>query len=397
MMMARLSNAVVLFMTTFIICSCSKLNGAKDPILDISEIKSAPEDDFSPIVVGEELHLACETSVNQGIFITDLQGHWGTGWMLKPHANEVFESPKFLSISGNAWKIAFISHTESGDQLTVGENTPQRNIRRSSIGTLPKNRPALAKIYSALGLPSPAYVLPTQFHFLTAQEDSYEWRNILNPTSLIANWELNPEQYINPRLGIGEIYFDVLTGEEIRQSIVRFDANYSIKAKEALPEPLLEGTQVHQVGLRLFDDDLYVWLEWTNGKGLLRFMDRHSRKTSAVEIPTSVLISPHYEIYRSQRDGLVFSFSSKTEVQVFSLDFGKLKVLASLAFSEENQKSIAQKGPDFWPATFATDKNEHNLFLTLPDADGQTRLYLVNKKDAIQRASAVPCHNPTFF
>lgn len=265
---------------------------------------------------------------------------------------------------------------------------------RLSLGAAP-SASSRELIRMGYGRPRTAAASPGQNYFILGVDRKYSLRALQNPEKEILRWNLNPARYVNPRWVSPNttyewVFFDLLS-DKLRQAYGRLDKNKKIIQWDELPTPELR--RAHQIGLTLFNEHNLIWLEWNDGRALVRMMDIASRKDFSFPIEGDAF-GPGFAVYRQDKIGTYVVLGTQQGLQFYSFAFGKLKKAFELPFTASILKNIRNTSWKVGPLYSAA--NQEQLFIPLPHSIG-SMLYAVDRAGSFRRLGAFECKNPGFL
>lgn len=266
-------------------------------------------------------------------------------------------------------------------------------INRKETKRLELARPSVDEsVYDGIGLPLPKLAAVSPAGDLFAVRDTgggYSLRATRSPENERGRWSTAA---LNPRWEEGIVFFDEFRAGKIRQSFARISRDGSLSALEPVPAPAL-GSGAYQLGLRRFDANTLVWLEWSNGTALIRSMDLRSRRTSESRV-SGEGYGPAFAIHKL-KEGRRIVLQTRGQLRFFALEGSRL-VSAGDALYPKSVKERIASGSFAWQTGELYSPREDQLFVVLPEAWG-LHLFAVDEGQSYRRLGYYECLNPDFL
>jgi hypothetical protein len=344
---------------------------------------------------GTRVQIACEAG-EAGLLLPNSKRITGdrVREQIKPNAKSELAAPAILALRGGVARILF----REQNTLKVTDYSFTYRVESGARYELPVAFEADSPIYEQLGIVRPrlAAVSPQRDIFLLLTAGFLEIRAVQNPASLLASFSLkgkhgNPRW--EPRGGDqSELFLDQLGLKRMRQVWATFKGN-NLKKLHTLPKARFG----HQIGLRRWDEQTLVWLEWEKNRSTLRFLNTETGDVKNYVVPAVKSdFGPGFALYRLPSGQKTAVLQSSVGIHFFTATGANLEPVFNAHYSALVTDNIRRGFHQWSPGAVYSTANDTQLFAVLPTTWGKL-LYSLEEGGLFQQLGHDSCLNPDFY
>jgi hypothetical protein len=372
------------------------------PVVVAAEVKSMPSlpGAAAPRVperegFGTRVQIACEAG-EAGLLLPNSKRITGdrVREQIKPGSQSELAAPAILALRGGVARILF----REQNTLKVTDYSFNDRVESGARYELPVAFEADSPIYEQLGIMRPrlAAVSPQRDVFLLLTAGFLEIRAVQNPVSLVEKFSLkgkhgNPRW--EPRAGDQlELFLDQLGMKRMRQVWATFKGN-NLNKLHTLPKARFG----HQIGLRRWDEQTLVWLEWEKNRSTLRLLNTETGDVKNYVVPAvKSNFGPGFALYRLPSGQKSVVLQSSVGIHFFTAAGAKLEPVFTAHYSALVTDNIRRGFHQWSPGAVYSTANDTQLFAVLPTTWGKL-LYSLEEGGVFHQLGHDSCLNPDFY
>lgn len=310
---------------------------------------------------------------------------------LDPALGSAAESPLLLTETS-----AFVSNS-TGSYITQWGVRGEQPIFLGKLPPFKGVRSTLAKL--SMGKPRAYALSPDHQKFIVATNGAYYLRAVAEPQKDIQKWKI-ASSHFNPRWESGInatsdfVFFDYVEDGMLRQAFAR-----TLKGKLVEFETLNAiGSSYQQLGLRRYDAENFIWLEWKKGKAVARLMNIYSRQVFNLKVPAVNDFSPGFAVLHEDRVGNLMVLPSLEGISFFRLRKGEMELTLQMPFGNSIKAAFASGAP---AAQLFAAADDTQVFLQAPilkaDSSIDFAIFGLEEGKSFRRLGRSSCLNPGFY